>query len=75
MKKDVYQEGYNGKKLGFLETLISASVAYVNGFPSLSSRVLHIDGIFFDVGSDSGMPAAYLTTPAGKKANYRKTFR
>ena len=50
MKKDVYQEGYNGKKLGFLETLISASVAYVNGFPSLSSRVLHIDGIFFDIG-------------------------
>lgn len=29
MKKDVYQEGYNGKKLGFMETLISAGVACV----------------------------------------------
>ena len=27
MKKDVYSEGYNGKKLGFFETLISAAVA------------------------------------------------
>ena len=30
MKKDVYQEGHNGKKLGFLETLVSAGVAYVH---------------------------------------------
>lgn len=29
MKKDVYQEGYNGKKLGFWETLTSAAVACV----------------------------------------------
>lgn len=28
MKKDVYQEGYNGKKLGFMETLTAAAVAY-----------------------------------------------
>ena len=27
MKKDIYQEGYNGKKLSFMETLISAGVA------------------------------------------------
>jgi len=27
MKKDVYHEGYNNKRLGFFETLISASVA------------------------------------------------
>ncbi|THH08356.1 hypothetical protein EW145_g2768 [Phellinidium pouzarii] len=27
MKKDLYQEGYNGKKLSFMETLISAGVA------------------------------------------------
>lgn len=29
MKKDVYQEGYNGKKLSFMETLLSAGAAYV----------------------------------------------
>lgn len=46
MKKDVYHEGYNGKKLGFLETLISASVAYVNALPIILSRVLDIDGVF-----------------------------
>ena len=27
MKRDVFREGYNGKKLGFLETLVSAAVA------------------------------------------------
>lgn len=27
MKRDVYQEGYNGKKLSFVETLVSAAVA------------------------------------------------
>ncbi|KAG8737305.1 mitochondrial aspartate-glutamate transporter agc1 [Ceratobasidium sp. 414] len=39
MKKDVFNEGYHGKKLGFSETLLSAAIA--------------------------GMPAAYLSTPAG----------
>ena len=29
IKKDVYQEGYNGKKLSFMETLLSAGAAYV----------------------------------------------
>ena len=29
MKKDIYQEGYNGKHLSFMETLTSAAVAYV----------------------------------------------
>ena len=27
MKRDVFNEGYNGKKLGFLETLTAAAVA------------------------------------------------
>ena len=40
LKTDVFQEGYNGKRLSFLETLSAAAIA--------------------------GMPAAYLTTPAGK---------
>ena len=29
LKKDVFNEGYNGKQLSFLETLTSAAVAYV----------------------------------------------
>ena len=29
MKKDVYHEGHHNKKLGFMETLISAAVACV----------------------------------------------
>lgn len=29
MKRDVYHEGFNNKRLGFMETLISAAVAYV----------------------------------------------
>ena len=29
LKKDVFQEGYNGKKLSFMETLLSAGAAYV----------------------------------------------
>ena len=39
MKKDVYQEGYNGKKLGFFETLISAGVACVYVSLSISKAV------------------------------------
>ena len=30
MKKDVYHEGYNNKRLNFIETLTSAAVAYVD---------------------------------------------
>jgi solute carrier family 25 aspartate/glutamate transporter 12/13 len=29
LKKDVFQEGYNGKQLSFLETLAAAGIAYV----------------------------------------------
>lgn len=29
MKRDVFHEGYNNKRLGFLETLTSAAIAYV----------------------------------------------
>jgi hypothetical protein len=29
LKKDVFQEGYNGKQLSFLETLSAAAIAYV----------------------------------------------
>ena len=29
LKKDVFNDGYNGKQLSFLETLTSAAVAYV----------------------------------------------
>jgi solute carrier family 25 (mitochondrial aspartate/glutamate transporter), member 12/13 len=29
LKKDVFHEGYQGKKLSFLETLSSAAIAYV----------------------------------------------
>ena len=29
LKKDIFQEGYNGKQLSFFETLTSAAVAYV----------------------------------------------
>lgn len=29
LKKDVFQEGYNGKHLSFLETLAAAGIAYV----------------------------------------------
>ena len=39
LKKDIFREGENGKKLSFFETLTAAGIA--------------------------GMPAAYLTTPAG----------
>lgn len=29
MKRDIFHEGYNNKKLNFIETLTSAAVAYV----------------------------------------------
>ena len=29
LKKDVFHDGYNGKKLSFLETLAAAAIAYV----------------------------------------------
>ena len=29
LKKDIFQEGYNGKRLSFFETLASAAIAYV----------------------------------------------
>ena len=37
MKRDVYQEGYNGKKLGFWETLITAGIACANAACFLSA--------------------------------------
>ena len=32
LKKDVFQEGYNGKHLSFFETLAAAAIAYVTVF-------------------------------------------
>lgn len=54
LKQDVFREGYNGKKLSFLETLAAAGIAYVTCY-HLCLETDHF----------SGMPAAYLTTPAG----------
>lgn len=56
LKADVFQEGYNGKRLSFLETLSAAAIAYV--------FKIQQDFWFNEFGS--GMPAAYLTTPAGR---------
>lgn len=62
LKKDVFHEGYNGKKLGFGETLLAAGIACVYFLSSFVFRETH----FFP----SGMPAAYLVTPAGPCAVY-----
>ena len=32
LKKDIFNEGYNGKRLTFLETLAAAGIAYVSRF-------------------------------------------
>jgi solute carrier family 25 aspartate/glutamate transporter 12/13 len=61
LKKDVFQEGYNGKQLTFLETLGSAAIACV--------VLSDLDGHYLIVFPISGMPAAYLTTPAGSNVN------
>lgn len=57
LKKDLYHEGYNGKKLSFWETLSAAAIASVSDLGvtmhSLTSQLIC-----------RGMPAAYLTTPA-----------
>lgn len=37
LKKDVFNEGYNGKQLSFFETLTSAAVAYVVSYSGPSS--------------------------------------
>jgi solute carrier family 25 (mitochondrial aspartate/glutamate transporter), member 12/13 len=55
MKKDIFHEGYNGKKLSFGETLASAAIAYV------PRSACHLPN-----DACRGMPAAYLTTPAGE---------
>ena len=40
LKKDIFQEGYNGKQLSFLETLTSAAIAYVVSCPDTSPPVM-----------------------------------
>lgn len=57
LKKDVFHEGYNGKQLNFLETLGSAAIASV--------ALLYICCLLL-IQTNSGMPAAYLATPAGQ---------
>lgn len=57
LKKDVFREGYNGKHLSFLETLAAAAIAYVT--------ILYVFFKWLTLFVASGMPAAYLTTPAG----------
>lgn len=37
LKKDIFNEGYNGKQLSFFETLASAAIAYVICFRSAPS--------------------------------------
>lgn len=37
LKKDVFNEGYHGKRLSFLETLTSAAIAYAHSFTSMIS--------------------------------------
>ena len=39
-KKDVFNEGYNGKQLSFFETLTSAAVAYVVSDRNPSPQVM-----------------------------------
>ena len=40
LKKDVFNEGYNGKQLSFFETLTSAAVAYVVSDRNPSPQVM-----------------------------------
>ena len=64
-KTDVFHQDYNGKQLSFLETLASAAIAYALSFFVWSLFKFIPDGqcLMFP----SGMPAAYLTTPFGKR--------
>ena len=40
LKKDIFQEGYNGKQLSFFETLTSAAVAYVVSYRTYRTPVM-----------------------------------
>lgn len=62
LKKDVFREGHNGKHLSFLETLAAAGIAYVPFLDVFSNDLSFVA---------SGMPAAYLTTPAGPFRRHR----
>ncbi len=61
LKKDLFNEGYNGKKLSFGETLSAAALAFVFFLYVLQ---YDIDGACWYFFYSRGMPAAYLTTPA-----------
>ncbi|KAF5388492.1 hypothetical protein D9757_004726 [Collybiopsis confluens] len=62
LKSDIFKEGYNGKQLSFLETLGAAGIAQC---------ILTLT----DVTLCSGMPAAYLTTPADREEGFRALFK
>lgn len=65
LKKDIFREGENGKTLSFMQTLTAAGIAGASMSSCFNLPPLwHSLMMYVAFANPTGMPAAYLTTPA-----------